>query len=202
MPEAIRWILFDMGNVLVRYAPRPLDAFARHLGVEPADFIAFYEEGGLGRQAWLGQLTPEQLVQLTNRRFGLGISRQAYVDWFAHEIDQVLPGIPELLGTLRKNYRLAVLSNTFFGHWDYWLKTPLARQIDISMASHELGCAKPDPAVYAKALARMGTVPGETVFMDDKEANVAGARAAGIHAFQSRSPEETIEGLRAHGVRV
>lgn len=41
---------------------------------------------------------------------------------------------------------------------------------------------KPDPAIYALALERFGLEAGEALFVDDNEANVEGAKRAGIHA--------------------
>jgi 2-haloacid dehalogenase len=42
---------------------------------------------------------------------------------------------------------------------------------------------KPDAAIYHLALARFGLQPHDAVFIDDNLANVAGARAVGIHAI-------------------
>ena len=42
---------------------------------------------------------------------------------------------------------------------------------------------KPDAAIYALALDRFGLEPAHTVFIDDSEANVAGAAAAGLIAL-------------------
>ena len=41
---------------------------------------------------------------------------------------------------------------------------------------------KPDPALYRLALARFGLEPGDAVFVDDNDRNVAAARDLGIHA--------------------
>jgi putative hydrolase of the HAD superfamily len=48
--------------------------------------------------------------------------------------------------------------------------------------SHEVGLAKPDPAAYALTAERLGVQPHEVLFLDDVEANVEAARAAGWHA--------------------
>jgi 2-haloacid dehalogenase len=40
----------------------------------------------------------------------------------------------------------------------------------------------PDPAIYALALARFGLAPGQALFVDDRQENVDGARAAGMAA--------------------
>jgi FMN phosphatase YigB (HAD superfamily) len=40
--------------------------------------------------------------------------------------------------------------------------------------------AKPDPAIYRLTLERLGTRPEETLFIDDKQANIDAARALGL----------------------
>ncbi len=50
------------------------------------------------------------------------------------------------------------------------------------MRSHELGARKPDPAPYLYVLERLGTRPGETLFVDDMPGNRATARELGMAA--------------------
>lgn len=45
--------------------------------------------------------------------------------------------------------------------------------------SWRLGCTKPDPDAFVRATEVLGVEPGEIVFVDDSEANVAAARTAG-----------------------
>jgi putative hydrolase of the HAD superfamily len=50
--------------------------------------------------------------------------------------------------------------------------------------SHRLGIAKPDPAIYNHAAEGLGFLPAEILFIDDREENIAAARAAGMPAIQ------------------
>lgn len=58
---------------------------------------------------------------------------------------------------------------------------------DVLVWSFQLGLAKPDPAIYRHTLERLGTVPGETLFIDDKRANIDAALALGMKAIEFRS---------------
>jgi len=56
------------------------------------------------------------------------------------------------------------------------------------ISSHEIGYAKPDKEIYEIAFKRAQALlhdikPGEILFMDDKENNVAAAKNCGFHAF-------------------
>jgi putative hydrolase of the HAD superfamily len=56
--------------------------------------------------------------------------------------------------------------------------------VDFALISGEFGVAKPDPAIFREGLRLGGATAEEAVFIGDSpEYDVAGARAAGIHAI-------------------
>jgi putative hydrolase of the HAD superfamily len=73
-------------------------------------------------------------------------------------------------------------------------------RFDVLVWSYQLGIAKPDPAIYRHALAKLGTLPEETLFIDDKQENIAAARALGIQAIQFSSAEHLRQDLIAAGL--
>jgi len=66
--------------------------------------------------------------------------------------------------------------------------------------SFQLGIAKPDPEIYRHTLAKLGTRPEETLFIDDKLENIEAARALGMKAIQFFSVEELRADLIAAGL--
>ena len=54
---------------------------------------------------------------------------------------------------------------------------------DALVYSHEVGCMKPDPAIYHIVCERLGVAPRDALLLDDVQANVDGARAAGMQAI-------------------
>ena len=56
------------------------------------------------------------------------------------------------------------------------------RRFGVAVYSCEIGLAKPDPAYFEKAVALIGADPASVLFVDDKQENVDGARAAGLVA--------------------
>jgi putative hydrolase of the HAD superfamily len=102
----------------------------------------------------------------------------------------VVPALRELRARGR---RLVVVSN-----WDVSLHEALARTglsalVDAAVASAELGTAKPDPAIFRRALALVGVEADRALHAGDSvEADVAGALAAGVDPVLVRrepSPE-------------
>jgi len=62
--------------------------------------------------------------------------------------------------------------------------------------SGELKMMKPDRAIFDHVLAKSGTAPARTVFIDDSAANVAAAAALGFVALRFESPERLRRDLR------
>ena len=73
-------------------------------------------------------------------------------------------------------------------------------RFDVLVWSYQLGIVKPDPAIYRHILAELGTLPGETLFIDDKLPNVEAARELGIRAIEYSSVERLRAELIAAGL--
>jgi putative hydrolase of the HAD superfamily len=111
------------------------------------------------------------------------------------------PEVPGVLAALRaRGLRLVVVSN-----WDVSLHgvlsdTGLAGAVDAALTSAEVGAAKPDAAIFARALqAAGGVAAADAVHVGDSpEADVAGARAAGLDAvLVMRDGGSAPEGVQA-----
>ena len=89
--------------------------------------------------------------------------------------DDVLPGLLRLQGKAK----LGSVSN---GVADLQA-IGLAHHFSVSVAAHQFGRAKPDPAIFLAACAQLGVAPGEAVYVgDDVLLDVKGAQQAGLRA--------------------
>ena len=107
----------------------------------------------------------------------------------------------DLLRSLAKSHKLAVVSN-----FDY---TPMARHIlereavadlfQTVVVSDEVGWRKPKPVIFELALSRMGTAPGDALFVGDRaDIDVAGAQGVGMAAaWINRDGSVLPDGVRA-----
>jgi putative hydrolase of the HAD superfamily len=112
----------------------------------------------------------------------------ACTELFAHYADpdawRVFPEVPRVLETLRaRGVLLAVVSN-FDGRLVPLLAAlGLSQRVDAVVHSSQAGSAKPDPAIFLEALARLGVAPADALHVgDDPAADVEGARRAGLAA--------------------
>lgn len=92
------------------------------------------------------------------------------------------PEVPDVLARARaRGIRLVVVSNWDVSLHDALVATGLAPLVDGVVTSAEFGRAKPDPAIFAHALALVGVPPAAALHVGDSvEHDVAGARAAGV----------------------
>jgi len=90
--------------------------------------------------------------------------------------------VPDVLRAARaRGVRLVVVSNWDVSLHDVLAETGLAPLLDGVLTSAEVGSAKPDGAIFARALALAGVSAGEAMHVGDSvEHDVAGALAAGV----------------------
>jgi putative hydrolase of the HAD superfamily len=93
------------------------------------------------------------------------------------------PEVPGVLAALRdRGVARVVVSNWDVSLHDVLERTDLRPLVDAVVTSAEFGAAKPDPAIFARALEIAGGVAAADALHagDDLDADVGGARAAGI----------------------
>lgn len=89
--------------------------------------------------------------------------------------EDVMPGL-ELLG------RLVLVGSISNGNADL-RAIGLAHHFKVSVAAPQLGCAKPDAAIFLAACRQLGVAPADAVYVgDDVLLDVRGAQRAGLRA--------------------
>ncbi len=98
---------------------------------------------------------------------------------------RLIPGTKELLGELARRYPLGMITNFTDGPAarkiiDLLELNPFFRHV---VVSGELGYRKPHPYLFERLVGALGVPAGEILFVgDDLEADVRGARDAGLQA--------------------
>ncbi len=193
----IKAVVFDIGSVLEviddSVFPGPFET--RH-GLLPASTLGVPEFAG---DPGVGELTEAEVRAHYQRHLGLDDDQadelmRDFWRWYAGSLDRELY---DWFAAQHGRLKTGIVSNSGPGareaerHWGFEDIT------DDIVYSHEVGLAKPDPAIYALAARRLGVQPGEIVFLDDVQANVDGATAAGWHAVLHVDTPTSIERLEA-----
>lgn len=182
---AIRAVIFDIGGVLFRFEDSgPWRRWETRLGLAKRQLGRIVFETSVSQQAFVGKATAAEAWNEAASR--LGLTPEQLEDLKA---DFRKGGVwdTELLDfvrTLRPRHKTGVIS-------DAWPDAREAIQeyvnddiFDVIVISAEEGLVKPDPEIFQRALLRLGVVPREAVFVDDRWKNVEGARRMGMHAIQ------------------
>ncbi len=202
--EPIELVVFDLGRVLVGVADDWLDA-CRRAGVTPREPLAdgrLEALAALAHRYELGQHATEAFMREAAELADLSPAEMQRVSdaW----LTGTLPGACELLEALDDaGIATACLSNTNDNHWRMMATPGGANHLPLGrmrhrFASHLLGLAKPDEAIYRHVERATGTPPPRILFFDDLEPNVAGARACGWRAERVLPQQDPIAQLRAH----
>jgi 2-haloacid dehalogenase len=198
-------VVFDLGNVLIRWDPHPAlaagvgaEEASRFLAAEDFDFMAWNHRQDGGRP-W-----PEAEDEV--RRTHPHWHRHA-VAYRAHFDHSLLGGLEDNVAVLRDLHRAGVplfaLTN-----WSAEL-FPRARErfgflalFEDIVVSGEERLAKPDPEIFAVLRRRIGRPLEDCVFVDDSPANVAAAAAAGMPGVVFTGDRPLRPALRARGLPV
>lgn len=190
----IRAVVFDIGGVLEVIDDSVFPGAAeRRLGLSPG--VISHGLAALPGDAVLGEVTEEQVRVEWQRALGLDDAQadELMADfwrWYVGTLDRPLV---EWFAAQRPARLTGILSNSGPGAREAERMHGFEDITDDIVYSHEVGIAKPDPAAYELTTRRLGVEPGEVVFLDDVEANVAAARAFGWHAVLHVTTSTSIE---------
>ena len=173
----IKNIVFDMGNVLVRFDPELfMDRYS--LTGEDRRLIrnevfrsvewTMLDRGVIDEEIAEQRILPRLPERLHDAACGL------IEKWD----DPIVPveGMLELLQALKaKGYRLYLLSNAATRQPIYWARAEASKLMDGALISAEVKLLKPDPQIYRTFLHKFALRPEECVFIDDTPINVEGA---------------------------
>jgi putative hydrolase of the HAD superfamily len=114
-------------------------------------------------------------------------------DWYCGELDVEMYAFA---ASLRPGLRTAILSNSCDGaRREEQARYGFAPDFDPVIYSHEVGLAKPDPAIFELTCTLVGADPDELIFIDDVPENVDAAAGIGIHAILHRSTPASIAAI-------
>lgn len=194
----LQLIVFDWGNVLVRYRPLGFVRLAQVLGAPLNDVVDAFMADGLFSALQVGQAGSAALVGRLADRFGVAVRPEVLVACFEEDMAEPMPGMRALVEQLRGQVPLALLSNTFFAHWELVLQDRFYQAFEHRIGSHIVGACKPEAAVFAALERRSQVPPDRVLFFDDSPRHVAAARAWGWDAHVFRDAAQVAECIGRH----
>ncbi len=201
---ALRAVVFDYGMVLTG----PPDPFAhaalvRIIGLPVPQLDSFY---WADRHAFdLGELTGHTFWRKVAEKAGLTLSESQIEELVVWDARMWMNGNEAMLDwqdeLKRRGLLTAIVSNmgdTIHRQMERdfaWLS-----HFDVLVWSYQLRIAKPDPRIYRYVLEKLGAHPGETLFIDDRPANIDAALALGMKGLVFSTVEKLRDDLLTSGM--
>lgn len=185
----VPWVVFDYGEV-VCLRTEALPDMAARLGVSETEFERAY---WAHRDAYDRGASDGDYWQAVAATVGVDIDHATVTTLTELDINgwsQLDPSAVELLDhCARAGSSLALLSNAPVSFAQFAERQPWAQRFHQRVFSGNVGMAKPDAEIFGVLLATLGADPSDCLFLDDRQANVDGARAAGLRAELWRGAE-------------
>ena len=200
----VRAVWTDFGGVLTPPIGHTMMTFCRKHGLDPVavgkaafavtarygtdDVMLPLDTPLITEREWLRQVADEM---------GLAEAPDTMADsWFdGRETNRAW--LDRLVALRASGVFVGLLSN-MVPAWDaHWRRMIDPGHFDDIVLSFEVGVRKPSQEIFALALRRSGTQPGETVFVDDLAGNCEGARKAGWTAVHFTDTAAAIAELDA-----
>ncbi len=182
-------LILDMGNVL-SLGVDVVHSIASELGLAVAEIEAFSRRDF--EALLIGALTVEEFWDRFNRHFGTDVQEDLLITHFHPVPDARVERL--VMEVKAAGHRVVCGTNCLEKHYRYHLERGEYAVFDAVYASHLLGTAKPSPSFYLHILEQEGWQAADTFFVDDRAANVAGARQLGIRSFLYK-PRESCDAL-------
>ncbi len=202
MASSSHAVLFDIGNVLVRWDPERLYA---ELLPDAADRRRFLTD--ICTMAWHGEHDrgvpmADNAAPLIARHPDYESAIRAWDERWDDMFDGPIEGTVRLVERLEaRGVALFALTNLPAEKKSHIFETlPFLTRFEDVVVSGEEGVVKPDPRIYDIAAQRIGRPPETVLFVDDREENVSAARAKGFHAVAFLDAARLERDLVAFGV--
>ncbi|HUR11016.1 MAG TPA: HAD family phosphatase [Flavitalea sp.] len=187
----VQSIIFDLGGVILDIdIPKTKKAF-EDLGVK--DFSKFFGIGhasSIFKDQETGRISDDDFIEALNKMGNSRLTKDDVLKAWNAMLIRFPPARIELLKRLRKKHRLFLFSNTNSIHLQAFQQM-FIREFGYSLEdlfekvyySHVIGLRKPDAASFEYILNDSRLSAGETLFIDDAENNIEGAKAVGLQTF-------------------
>ena len=203
----IEFVYFDLGNILVTFDPMiSCENVAKLFSTTVDEANAAVYGSGLEDRYEHGEVSEAEFLAGVAEALGKSpsnVSLQAFIDAIGNMF-QPIESMQQIIKQVRDaGYRIGVLSNTCFAHWD-WVRRQnwpvMEGPFEVKILSYEIGSMKPDAKIYEAAERQAAVAPEKLLFVDDKQENIDAAIARGWNAGQCFGGESLVAQLKHFGV--
>ena len=188
-------IVFDLGGVVFardprKFEPEFIEFFSYITLPQMPKFWEDYDRGVVSYDETLEALARYNACEreLAEKNLRRSILTQEAIPATKHLIEELK----------RANFKLYVLSNMSLEFIEFLRQQEVYQNFDGEVVSCEEHVVKPEREIYRRLIIRYGLNPAETLFVDDRKANIETAISEGWggYHFNAHNPEASCEELR------
>ncbi len=190
----IRFIIFDLGGVLIKILPEKFfKKVCKNSGITPDKIISRAEESNCGIKL------PQEIFDELKEEYGIPLSKNEIIKSFQQDwIGDIIKPMEKLANRLiKEKYKVCILSNTNKLHMDY--VNPMFnnfKHYHKVYLSYKLKLQKPGREIFEYIINDLQAKPGEILFIDDSEENIKGASSIGMRTIQVRKNKPDVKKIR------
>ena len=193
----MKHLVLDIGGVF--YRGWPDEAFwgrwTARTGLSKETIVDVLSSSPEHRAAQVGRMSADEAFAAAGARLGIdgpvvrALAEEAYLSDFNQRMAEAVralraDGVP-----------VSALTNTLSTEAQLQARPEFAGLFDLVISSHDVGVAKPDPAIFRAALERLGIAAAEGVFVDDLIGHVEAARALGFTGVHFQTTDQALAEL-------
>jgi len=194
-------IVFDLGNTLIRFDHNiSARKIANLFHLDSKKIYDTFFDSEITRAFEKGEISPKEFHKRASDLLGV---KMPYRDFVAiwNDIFWEDEKICELARTLKKSYRLFLLSNVNRLHFEHIEKKfGIIKIFDEIILSYLVGATKPDKLIFEDVIRRAGGDRTKLLYIDDREDLIKEAMALGIDSIRFESTEKLKETMAQKGL--
>ncbi len=195
----IKNLIFDFGNVVVRFDPYYMASTEtkvekdietlKNTVFNPATFEQT-DRGLISLDEHIKMVLPDVPEHLKENAINL------LTYWY--NLLPVYEGMEKLIQDVKKaGYKIYILSNINVHFENNADKVPILKHFDGTVFSSEIHFVKPEKEIYDYTLKKFGLNANECIFIDDRLINVEGAEKAGIKGYLFKGADDIRNYIKA-----
>jgi glucose-1-phosphatase len=204
--DQIKVIVFDLGRVLIDFdhqiAAKKIAELTRK---DPQKIFELFFDSQLIQSFERGKISAEDFFVSVSRLLGLELSFEKFLSiwnqiFFLSEENKSVYALGK---GLKKNLRLALLSNINILHFEY-LKSnfPVFDIFNDIFLSCEMGFIKPEPEIYLRVISSLGVLPGEIFYVDDRPELIEASLKLGLRGFVFKGADQLKTDMVSCGINL
>ncbi len=199
--NSIRYIIFDLSEVLIHGVIAFEENIARELGIDGES--AWSAFGGAHLHALLrGNITEDEYLAHVLKKNGWTFAPAHLKILLRQNFNVVMPGTLEIAMELSHSYKLALLSDPA-REWVAYIRTAhafLDNLFTCKLYSYEIGSTKQEARTFQTLLGMLSAEPQQCLFIDDNARNVDVAKGVGIDGIRFLNAELLRKDLYERGL--